>query len=87
MPNDAEIILYLGAEKPTTPCIVPDVAGLSAAEANQRITNAGLIMKVAGVTNTSGGNVRALSQSAEPGTELAAGEVITVQFGDGSVLD
>ena len=87
VPNDAEIILYLGAEKPTAPCVVPDVTGLSAARANEAITNAGLIMKIAGVTNTSGGNVHAIGQSAEPGTELAAGEVVTVQFGDNSVLD
>jgi len=87
VPNNAEIILYLGATKPTNPCIVPDVMGLSAARANEAITNAGLIMKFAGVTNTSSGNVHAIRQSVEAGTELAAGEVVTVQFGDSSVLD
>lgn len=87
VPNDAEIILYLGVEKPADLCVVPDVTGLSAAKANEAITNAGLIMKIAGVTDTSGGNVHALTQSVEAGTELEAGEVITVQFGDSSVLD
>ena len=87
VPNNAEIILYLGAKKPTNLCTMPDVMGLSAAKANEAITNAGLIMKFAGVINTSSGNVRAISQSVEAGTKLAAGEVVTVQFGDNSVLD
>ena len=87
VPNDAEIILYLGVPKPTSLCTVPDVMGLSAAKANAAMTNAGLIMKVAGVTNTSSGNVHAIGQSVEAGTQLSAGEVVTVQFGDSSVLD
>ena len=40
-------------------------------------------MKVTGATNTGGstGSVTAMSQSAEAGTELAAGSVVTVRFG------
>jgi len=63
VPGNASIILYLGQEKPDTPCTVPNVVGKSASEANKAITNAGLIMKVTGTT------------------------VVTVQFGDNSVLD
>ena len=51
VPNSAEIILYLGAEKSTEKCIVPNVVGDSAATANQKIVNAGLIMGVSGATN------------------------------------
>lgn len=87
VPNNAAIILYLGEEKPDTPCTVPDVTGKSAAAANTAVTNAGLIMKVAGTTSTEAGNVHAISQSAEPGTELPAGSVVTVWFGDSSVRD
>ena len=79
MPNNATIILYLGAEKPSEPCTVPNVVGKSPTEANKALTNAGLIMKVAGAT--SGSNVTAISQSAEAGSELAAGSVVTVRFG------
>ena len=50
VPNNASIILYLGAEKPDTPCTVPNVVGKTAAEANKALTNAGLIMKVTGAT-------------------------------------
>ena len=83
VPNNASIILYLGAEKPNTPCTVPNVVGRSPSEANKALTNAGLIMKVTGATNTGGstGSVTAISQSAEAGTELGAGSVVTVRFG------
>ena len=87
VPNNAEILLYCGAEKSTDKCIVPSVVGDSAATSNQKIVNAGLIMGVAGVTNRSSSSVRAISQSIAPGTEVEAGTVIRVQFSDSSVTD
>ena len=87
VPGNASIILYLGQEKPDPPCTVPNVVGKSASEANKAITNAGLIMKVTGTTTASSGNVYAITQSLPAGTEVAAGTVVTVQFGDNSVLD
>lgn len=87
VPGNASIILYLGQEKPDTPYTVPNVVGKSASEANKAITNAGLIMKVTGTTTASSGNVYAITQSLPAGTEVAAGTVVTVQFGDNSVLD
>ena len=87
VPNNASIILYLGAEKSDDLCTVPNVVGKTASEANKALTNAGLIMKVSGATTVSSGNVHAISQSVAAGTELEAGSVVTVQFGDSSVLD
>ena len=87
VPNNASVILYLGEEKPDTPSVVPDVTGKTAAAANTAIANAGLIMKVAGTTTTDSGNVHAMTQSVEAGTELPMGSVVTVWFGDNSVLD
>ena len=87
VPNNATIILYLGAEKPTAPCTVPNVVGKTAAEANRLLTDSGLIMKVSWTTASSSFNVKALSQNREAGTEAPAGTVVTVQFGDSSVLD
>ena len=87
VPNSAEIILYLGAEKSTEKCIVPNVVGDSAATANQKIVNSGLIMGVSGATNASSSTVRAISQSVDPGTEVEAGTVVRVQFSDSSVRD
>ena len=73
-------------EKPDSPSTVPDVLGKTAAAANTAIANAGLIMKVAGTTASSG-NVHAISQSVDPGTELPMGSVVTVWFGDSTVRD
>ena len=83
VPNNAEILLYCGAEKSDAPCIVPNVIGDSASVANQKLTNAGLIMSVSGATNRSSASVRAVSQS----EELEAGTVVRVQLSDSSVTD
>ena len=89
-----EILPYLGIEPDYTAdqlvgadATVPNVVGRTASEANQALTNAGLIMKVTGATSTSSGNVHAISQSVPEGTQVEAGSVITVRFGDSSVLD
>ena len=87
IPNNAVIVLYMGEEKPNMPCTVPNVIGLTAEQANKALTDAGLIMKVTGVTTTGSGNVHAIGQDKEEGTQLVAGEVVTVQFGDRSVTD
>ena len=84
VPNNATIILYLGAEKSDAPSTVPNVLGKTAAQANQALTDAGLIMKVAGATSSTTGNVFAITQDKEAGTELKAGSVVTVQFGSQS---
>ena len=87
VPNNASVILYLGAEPNTGPCAMPNVVGLSAAQANKAITNAGLIMRMAGTTTSASGNVFVISQDTPEGTVLAPGDVVTIRFGDSSVLD
>ena len=87
VPGNAAIILYMGAEKPDTLSTVPNVVGKTAEQANVALTNAGLIMKVTGATASSSGNVHAISQSIAAQTQVEAGTVVTVQFGDSSVLD
>ena len=87
VPNSATVILYLGAKKPDAPCTVPNVVKMSASEANQALANAGLIIKVAGTTTASSGNVYAVAQSIAAGSKVKAGSVVTVRFGDNSVLD
>lgn len=81
VPTGAEIILYMGAEKSGELCTVPNVIGLSAADANRKLADAGLIMKA---TGASGSGVKAISQSTGEGAEVAAGTVITVQMGQTS---
>ena len=86
VPNDAQIILYLGEQKPDALCTVPDVMGLTISAANRALTDAGLILRVSGTTRGAS-NAVAIRQDKAAGTPLPAGSVVTVQFGDGSVLD
>ena len=85
VPASAEIILYMGAEKSTDLCTVPNVVGLSATQANTALANAGLIMKTTGAGSSS---ARVISQSLEANAQVAAGTVVTVQMGEkGSTAD
>ena len=87
VPNNAEILLYCGETKSNELCVVPNVIGDSASVANQKLTNVGLIMSISGATNRSSASVRAVSQSEEPGKQVAAGTVVRVQLSDSSVTD
>ena len=59
---------------------------MSIDKANRALTDAGLILKVSGTTRGVS-NVVAIRQDKAAGAALPAGSVVTVQFGDGSVLD
>lgn len=78
VPTGAEVLLYMGEEKSDQLCTVPNIVGMSADEANRTLVNAGLILKA---TGSSGSGAKAISQSLDPGTEVTAGTVITVQMG------
>ena len=76
------IVLYMG-DKPTEEIIVPDLVGKTSVAANQILINLGLNIKIEGVNNpyVSEGNVPSVfSQSIAPGTKVAAGSVVTVEF-------
>ena len=87
VPGSAEIILYLGEEKPDEPCTVPNVVGMSAEQANTALTNAGLIIKITGDTTSTSGTVRVTSQSVQADTQVEAGTVVTVQLSDTAMVD
>jgi len=87
IPGKSVVILYAGAEKPDALCTVPNLIGRSPSEANTVVTNAGLLIRFTGTTSSDSGSVRVLNQSAEGGSEVEAGTVITVQLGDVSVTD
>lgn len=87
IPGKSTVILYAGAEKPNTMYTVPQLVGKTAAEANVAATNAGLLVRFSGVTQTTSGNIRVLSQSLEAGQQVPAGTVITVQLGDTNMSD
>ena len=83
VPAGAQIIFYMGAEKSQELCVVPNVVGMTASKVNKALTDAGLIMKTTGASGENSA-IKAISQSHEPGTEVPAGTVITVQMGQSS---
>lgn len=87
IPGKSTVILYAGAKKPNTMYTVPQLVGKTAAEANVAATNAGLLVRFSGATQTTSGNIRVLSQSLEAGQQVPAGTVITVQLGDTNMSD
>ena len=56
IPGNATVILYAGAEKATELCTVPNLLGRTASEANSLASNAGLILRFTGATNSTSGS-------------------------------
>ncbi|MBQ7485169.1 MAG: PASTA domain-containing protein [Oscillospiraceae bacterium] len=87
IPGRSTVILYAGAEKSDALCIVPQLVGRTAVDANTVATNAGLLIRFTGATDNGSGSIRVVTQSEASGTQVPAGTVITVQLGDSSVQD
>ena len=87
IPGNATVILYAGAEKATELCTVPNLLGRTASEANSLASNAGLILRFTGATNSTSGSIVVLNQDAEAGAQVEPGTVISVQLGDTSLND
>jgi stage V sporulation protein D (sporulation-specific penicillin-binding protein) len=86
VPGASEIILYMGAEKPTDKVTVPDFTGCSVADANYYAANAGLYLQAKGTDQTQN-YVTVTYQDIAAGTEVDRGTTITVEFTDHSALD
>ncbi len=87
VPGNAEVILYTGETPEVVKVKVPDVNGLSAEQANEKLTNAGLYMHASGATAASGTAIKAAKQSIPPNTEVEMGAVVDVEFRDLSLRD
>ena len=69
IPGNATVILYAGAEKATELCTVPNLLGRTASEANSLASNAGLILRFTGATNSTSGSIVVLNQDVEAGAQ------------------
>ncbi|MDR0381192.1 MAG: PASTA domain-containing protein [Oscillospiraceae bacterium] len=87
VPESAEIILYLGDERPPESATVPNVVGMTAEKANRALVNAGFYMRAVGATTAVGGTIAAAGQSVEAGTQAPPGTTIEVEFLDTSLRD
>ena len=86
IPGGATVVVYLGEEVPTELVEIPDLSGMSAAKVKETLEKLNLFLRATGVSSGYNANVTAASQSLEPGTMVAPGTVVEVQFVS-SVID
>lgn len=80
IPGSSTVILYLSEEAPTDEVEVPDLIGLTAAEAKERLEALGLFLRATGVVDYSDADVTAAEQSIEAGVMVKPGTVVEVRF-------
>ncbi len=78
IPKGSTVVVYFNGAKPET-ATVPDVIGLSVAEANEKLTNAGFNIKISGGA-AENANAVAVSQSISGGIVGYKGAVVDVTF-------
>ena len=76
------VVLYTGNEEQSTSVIMPDLVGKTSVAANAQLVNLGLNVKIEGAQNhvTATTVATVISQSVAPGTALAQGSVVTLEF-------
>ena len=79
--SKAEVILYMGGQRPETTVTVPDLTGMSIEQARRALSNLDLYFRATGAINASG-SVTAIKQDVAAGEKITAGSVITVDFSD-----
>lgn len=87
IPKNSQVVLYLGAEKPTESATVPDVTGHSPKDALAMLQEAGLYLRASGAVKYYTADTIAANQSIEAGTQVEQGTVIEVGFIDNQVRD
>ncbi len=79
------VVLYTEQDSERSKVKVPDLSNLSVAEASRRALNAGLNIRIAGIT--SGEGIVSYRQSIDKDTEVEAGTIITVYFKTNTNID
>ena len=82
----SEVLVYLGEPTPERMVEVPDFRGMNRQQASDAAGKLGLFIQPMGCTDLAP-QVTVCSQSEAPGTELAAGSTVTLQFADGTARD
>ena len=80
IPGGSEVVLYMGEEVPTDQVQVPNVVGLTLAQAQKKMTEAGLYLKASGASGYS--TSTAYEQEVAAGTSVDRGTAIEVRFTD-----
>ena len=85
VPNGGIVILYTDGAADGKTVTVPNFVGMTATEANKEAAKAGVNIEFSGNISSSG--LKAYKQSAEAGTSVEAGTIITVYFRDETAVD
>ncbi|MEG2074113.1 MAG: penicillin-binding transpeptidase domain-containing protein, partial [Angelakisella sp.] len=86
VPRGGTVLLYTDAEMTSETVSVPDVRGKTGMTANKLIINAGLNIRIKGVSENNQYAVAA-RQDILPGTQVPKGTVVTVEFADTSLTN
>lgn len=78
--ENSTIMVYTEARDENTRVYVPDVTGLTVAQAKKRIEDAGLNFEVAGAGHAGTDGAYAFKQSISPGTQVEPATVVSVEF-------
>ncbi len=84
--RNSKVVAYTEGEENKKSVTIPDVVGCSASEANKGITNAGLNVRIKGLTNATGIAICS-SQSPSAGTVVEPGTIVTLDFRYAEVRD
>ncbi len=79
LPSSSTVVLYT-RETDESDVVVPDVIGCGVSEANKRITNSNLNIRIFGNSEVRDGEAVVFSQSPPSGTLVPRGTAITVEF-------
>ena len=86
LPGNSTVLLYTDDSMPTDQVTVPNLAGLTVAQANQALADCGLYMQAKGV-DSSASYVIAAQQDIDSGVQVARGTMIVVTFIDTTATD
>lgn len=84
--QNATVVLTLGDAEHTL-CTVPDIVGLSASVANQRLVDAGFNVGIEGAKDYAKTDKTVVGQSIAAGTEVPRGTVVSMRFAYDEVED
>ncbi len=84
--KNSKVVAYTEGEESTKSVVIPDVIGCTASEANKGIVNAGLNVRIKGLSS-SGGLAICSEQSPVAGTVVEPGTVVTLGFKYSEVRD
>ncbi len=86
VPCYSTVVLYMDDSMPTDSVTVPDVMGLTLAEASKKLNDLGLYLQAKG-TDATAWHVVATRQSIAQGTQVSRGTTVTVTFTDTQDMD